>query len=168
MEARSTRPQVCYHVKARRFARKARAAGGGAAGGGLVAERVRSELRTVRVEKDEHTQSVGPTNGTRAKQHTKQHTCKLGLCVCVVCDVCKGPIARALWDAVRVARVPPPVRPCTAYAAVRASALTRESAPPRAVVSPPRSPKAHTRRPLLGWEEASLPGVASVRASVCL
>ena len=72
--------------------------------------------------------------------------------------------ARALLDT-RVSRQSAAsVRPCAAYTAIRASTLARESAPPRAVMLPSRSPEAYTRRPLLGLEEASLPGVASVRS----
>ena len=56
-----------------------------------------------------------------------------------------------------------PQRPCVAHAATRASTLARESAPPRAARLPSRPHGAHTRRPLLGREEASLPGVAFLR-----
>ena len=56
-----------------------------------------------------------------------------------------------------------PQRPCVAHAATRASTLARESAPPRAARLPSRPHGAHTRRPLLSREEASLPGVAFLR-----
>mgnify|MGYP007125062034 CR=1 FL=1 len=125
-------------------------------------ERASGALR-MRVEKHEHVRT-----GTREDGHTSYATCsaeseftrKLPGHTDARARSGTHTDARALWDT-RVSRQSAAsVCPCAAYTATRASTLARESAPPRAVMLPSRSP---TRRPLLGLDEASLPGVASVR-----